>query len=410
MDHATALPAFDLRGAAVAAPGGSMRVRRLAIRHGRIAGRADARAPGLRLDDHLVFPGLVNAHDHLHVNAVPPLPRDRAFGNSYEWIEAFAPHFAHPDVRAALDVPLPVRMRHGGLKNLLAGTTCVAHHDPWHPVCDAAGFPVAVVRDYGWAYAPGWPAYGPDLARSFAETPARQPWFVHLAEGTDATARAELAGLEALGCLAPHTVLVHGVGLGEADVESVIARGAAVVWCPASNHALLGRTLDPQRLAAAGCLALGTDSRLSGARDLLDEMRGVLARGELGAGALLALATAAGARILRMAGHGRVAPGSPADLVVVADTGARAEHALAGLRRSDLRAVVRNGRPCITDPDLGDWFALAGVDAVPVTLDGVPKLLAGFLADPAVVALEPGLEFREARRLASARMSVGGSG
>src|SRR3546814_10315559 len=73
------------------------------------------------------------------------------FRNSYEWIEAFKAHFAEPAVAAALAVPLEVRMRHGALKNLLAGTTCVAHHDPWHAVCDEPGFPVAVLREYGWA-------------------------------------------------------------------------------------------------------------------------------------------------------------------------------------------------------------------------------------------------------------------
>src|SRR3546814_2100845 len=70
------------------------------------------------------------------------------FRNSYEWIEAFKAHFAEPAVAAALAVPLEVRMRHGALKNLLAGTTCVAHHDPWHAVCDEPGFPVAVLREY----------------------------------------------------------------------------------------------------------------------------------------------------------------------------------------------------------------------------------------------------------------------
>jgi hypothetical protein len=54
--------------------------------------------------------------------------------------------------------------------------------------------------------------------------------------------------------------------------------------------------------------------------------------------------------------------------------------------------VVRNGIPRIADPDFAEWFAVAGMDAVPVTLDGKPKLLAAALAEPALLALEPGLE------------------
>src|SRR3546814_8837874 len=111
------------------------------------------------------------------------------------------------------------------------------------------------------------PGYGPDVRRSFLRPPPDRPWIIHLAEGTDAVARAELVRLEAIGCLAPNSVLVHAVGLRKPDVERVIERNAAVVWCPASNHALLGRTIDPRRLLEAGRLALGTDSRLTGARD-----------------------------------------------------------------------------------------------------------------------------------------------
>ncbi|MGN6113115.1 MAG: amidohydrolase family protein [Luteimonas sp.] len=390
MDRPRATGTIELHGAATVSPSGVARAP-LRIHDGRIASTPATGAPRVALDGHCVFPGLVNAHDHLHVNAIPPLPSRGPFPNSYAWIDAFGAHFAEPAVAAALAVPKDVRLRHGGLKNLLAGTTCVAHHDPWHPVFESPDFPVTVVHDYGWAYAPGWPAYGPDLRGSFLDTPGWRPWMIHLAEGTDAVAAAEFAALDALGCVAPNSVLVHGVGMAGEDVARAIARGAAVVWCPSSNLALLGATLDPRPLHAAGRLALGTDSRLSGARDLLDEIRGVLVRGTRDAAQLLDLATAAAARLLRMPGHGGLAAGDRADLVVVRDDRGTGGEALAGLRRSELRAVVRDGLPCIADPDFAGWFALAGVDAVPATLDGAPKLLARWLADPAVVALEPGL-------------------
>ncbi len=372
-------------------PAGSSRAP-LAIRAGRIGASPVARAYRVDLRDHLVFPGLINAHDHLQVNAIPPLETTAPFPNSYAWIAAFQAHFGQPGVSAALQLPKALRLRHGALKNLLAGTTCVAHHDPWHPALNAADFPVALLRDFGWSYAPGWPGYGPPLQLSFAATPTAWPWLIHLAEGTDATAQAELEQLDRLGCLAANSVLIHGVGLREPDIDRVIARGAAVVWCPASNHALLGRTLDPRRLCAAGRLALGSDSRLSGARDLLEEMRGVIARGELGARELLGLATTQAARILRLPERGSLAPGVPADLVIVEDRGGDPLHSLVGRERSELRAVVRDGVPRIADPDFAHWFAAAGVDAVAVTLDGRPKLLARELAEPALLALEPGLE------------------
>ena len=333
----------------------------LPIRAGKIGSSLAARAYRIDLRDHLIFPGLINAHEHLHVNAVPPLKAARPFPNSYAWIAAFQAHFEEPAVIAALQVPKELRLWHGALKNLLAGTTCVAHHDPWHPALDATNFPVALLRDYGWSYALGWPGYGPPVQQSFAATPADQPWLIHLAEGTDETAQAELAQLVQLGCLAANSVLIHGVGLRDQDIDRVIASDAAVVWCPTSNHALLGRSLDPQRLFAAGRLALGSDSRLSGARDLLVEMRGIAARGELSPRQLLALVTTQAARILRLPSRGSLAPGLPADLVIVRDRGGDEVRSLVDIERSQIRAVVRNGVPCIADAHHGADLAAFNV-------------------------------------------------
>jgi hypothetical protein len=388
-----ALPArtnATLFHAAVVGPDSAMHAP-LAIHAGKIDASVAAWAYRVDLRDHLIFPGLINAHDHLHVNAVPPLTEGAPFPNSYAWIEAFHAHFEKPDVVAALRVPKSLRMRHGGLKNLLAGTTCVAHHDPWHPSLNDPHFPVAVLRDYGWSYALGWPEYGPPVLESFAATPPDLPWFIHLAEGTDSVAQSELAQLDRLGCLASNSVLIHGVGLRDADIERVIAAAASVVWCPASNRALLGRSLAPKRLCEAGRLALGSDSRLSGARDLLDELRDVLDTEGLTTGQLLSLVTTQAASVLRMRSRGRLVPGTHADMVIVEDIGGDPLRSLLGIERSRIRAVIRDGVPQIADPDFAEWFDVTGTETKRVMLDGRPKLLARHLADPALIALERGL-------------------
>ncbi|MDQ0010795.1 cytosine/adenosine deaminase-related metal-dependent hydrolase [Luteibacter jiangsuensis] len=380
-----------LSGASLVTTTGAVR-KPVHLAGGRIVSRAGKAAFPVDLRDHLVFPGLINAHDHLQVNGVPPLPARAPFPNSYAWIEAFQQHFTDPSVVAALAIPKARRLRHGALKNLLAGVTCVAHHDPWHPALDAPDFPVALLRDYGWSYTLDGPAYGPPVQASFAATPSSRPWIIHLAEGTDAVAAAELTRLDRLGCLAANSVLVHGVGLGERDIDRVIAVGAAVVWCPGSNRRLLGRSLDPRRLHAEGRLAIGSDSRLSGARDLLEEWREEVRRGELDSRALLALATIDAARVLRLAGRGGLEPGCKGDVVIVADRGGDEVNSLVGQSRAVLRAVIRDGLPRLADLDFADWFAAAGIETVAVTLDGKAKLLARELADACVLALEPGLE------------------
>jgi cytosine/adenosine deaminase-related metal-dependent hydrolase len=370
----------------------------LAFAAGRVVSEAGADAFPIDARDHVIFPGLINAHDHLQLNNILPISRTEGFPNSYAWIDAFEAHRRDPIVAAAVTVPTATRHWLGGLKNLLAGATTVAHHDPWHPVLDDPDFPVGLLRQFGWSHSLGLgtrrhdepPRYGPDVCASFAATPTGQPWMIHLAEGTDQVARAELQHLDALGCLAANTVLVHGVGLTNADITRIIESDAAVAWCPSSNLAMLGCTLDPRRLFDAGRLLLGTDSRLTGSRDLLDELRVAAANGDLSAPDVLRMVTTDASRILGLPGCGGLRAGMVADCIIVRADGD--PHAvLLRTERSMIRAVVRGGTPMITDPDFGDWFARCGIEAVPVRLDGRRKLMARHLIRPDVVALEPGL-------------------
>jgi cytosine/adenosine deaminase-related metal-dependent hydrolase len=394
------MPNVTILQAALVRPGRIGRAP-LHLAGGRVAA---AQAPGawqLDLRDHLIFPGLINAHDHLHLNTIPPLPQSAPFPNSYAWIAAYEPYFADPRVAAALAIAKPLRYLQGGIKNLLAGATTVAHHDPWHAALDEAAFPVGLLREFGWSHSLGLgiddsglslPRYGPPVARSFGDTPASCPWIIHLAEGSDDIAAAELAQLDRLGCLVANTVLVHGAGLTAADIDRIIARDAAVIWCPSSNLSMLGHTLDPRKLFDAGRLALGSDSRLTGARDLLDELRVASAHSNLTARELLRLATSDASRILRMPDVGGLDAGRRADLIILRDIGADPYQQLIDIKRHAIRAVVRGGRPAVADLDFADWFSACDIEAARVMVDGRPKLIAPELARPEVFELEPGLE------------------
>jgi cytosine/adenosine deaminase-related metal-dependent hydrolase len=362
---------------------------------------ADALPGAFRVDlrDHLILPGLINAHDHLQLNNIPGLPHAEPFPNSYAWIDAFEAHRSHADVQAAVAIPREARLWHGALKNVLAGVTTVAHHDPWYAVLDETDFPVGLLRDFGWSHSLGLgmprddlpPRYGPPLVESFAKTNADWPWIIHVAEGIDDVAQSELEQLDALGCLASNTVLVHGVGLTTSDVARVVERNAAVAWCPASNVSLFGTTLSPRTLFSAGRLALGSDSRLTGSRDLLDEAGVAAANSDLSPHELMRMMTADAASILRLDGRGSLGLGCRADCVILTSTGDPYE-ALLNTTRSSIRAVVRGGQPVIADPDFAAWFEACGVAALPARVDGCRKLIAATIALPEAVRLEPGLQ------------------
>src|SRR5438093_13677458 len=94
------------------------------------------------LDGHLILPGLINAHDHLEFNLFPRLGR-----GPYPDARAWARDIYHPKqspIRDHLRVPLPVRLRWGGIKNLLAGVTAVCHHNPYEARVLEREFPVRV--------------------------------------------------------------------------------------------------------------------------------------------------------------------------------------------------------------------------------------------------------------------------
>lgn len=361
----------------------------------RVAGLDVAPARGdLVIDCHgaVILPGLVNAHDHLELNSFGRLKwRDR-YDNVAQWFDDFQPRFAtEPALAANRPDTLDDRLVVGALKNLLSGVTTVCHHNPMYARL-RNGFPLHVVRRFGWGHS--LHLDGDRLKASYRRTPARWPWVVHAAEGTDRAAAAEFARLDALGCVGPNTVLVHGVGLRPADHLLAQTRSCGLVWCPSSNRFLFGATADVRKFSARGHLALGTDSRLSGEGDLLDELRAAHETGLLRQRDLLRAVTTDAASVLRLRHRGRLAEGLPADLAIVPAGTDDPSHALIAARRADLRLVMIGGRPAVADPDLAEVFAVRCVEAAPVRLDGRAKILDAALAERARRATirEPGLE------------------
>jgi cytosine/adenosine deaminase-related metal-dependent hydrolase len=216
------------------------------------------------------------------------------------------------------------------------------------------------------------------------DTPDGVPFMVHAAEGVDAAAAAELGCLDALGCLRPNTVLIHGVAMTMRDWDTVVARGASLVWCPASNQFLFARTATVRAFLDA-CdrswqhICLGSDSRVTGSHDLLDELR-VAHREGVSAPELLRMVTEAPARILNMTQAGRLAPGVPADLVVIPSTAATPADALVGASRRDLALTAIAGRPVAGCPSLSAAFVARCVSAHPVAIDGGERLVSSHLA------------------------------
>jgi cytosine/adenosine deaminase-related metal-dependent hydrolase len=353
-----------------------------------IGERPGARERVLNLAGDRLLPGLINAHDHLPLNHLPRLEPARRYRNVREWIaEVERRRREEGPLKTAVAVPLTERLLLGGLKNLLSGVTTVAHHDPLYASLCELQYPVRVVTRYGWAHS----LYieGEAKARqSQRSTPADWPWIIHAAEGVDAEAREEFWRLDRLGCLEANTLIVHGVALGGLEQRRLRAASAGLIWCPASNLHLFGATADVAELVWEGRVALGTDSRLSGSRDLLEELRTAAEQVAMSPGMLECLVTWDAARLLRLADCGVVAPGARADLLVVP-----AGMPLQRVRRSDIRLVILDGIPRYADPDVAGALGPPGRWAE-VCVDGRVKALDASLVERLrhLAVREPGLE------------------
>lgn len=366
----------------------------LRLRRGRIAGAGRGLAPGryertVDASGLLALPGLINAHDHLDLDLFPHLG-EPPYASFYDWVEdVYRPEA--PPIRDVLRVGLRDRLWWGAYRNLVAGVTTVVHHDPYYwwvfgrqllgrrlveRRLFGLPYPVRVLRRYGWCHSLGGAelGYGDDPRRAYRRARGR-PFIVHAAEGTDARAHGEVDRLDELGLLGPNTVLVHTIALSASQRARLAETGTSVVWCPASNLRLYGRTAPVGELRGAVDVVLGTDSTLTGSPTLLDELRAAAETGLAGPQELFEMVTTRASRVFELGdGRGALEPGAPADLVLLPDGGDSAAATLLAATPADVALVLVGGAPRLADEERAGALELGDADAC---MAGKPKWLHG---------------------------------
>lgn len=357
---------------------GNEAIRRdLFIKDGRLVAHKPHDAFEVNLAGYTLFPGLINAHDHLELNHYPRTKFREVYDNAHQWGEDVNARLNDKPFKTLRSYPLWDRLFIGGLKNLLCGATTVVHHGHPHKPLFRQDFPVRVLRKYGWAHSLHFNTKE-EIIRSYKNTPKSVPWFIHLAEGTDEVAANEFRCLRKLGCLdGERTVIIHAVnwlkseGLG----HEMWARG--FVWCPSTNMYLLGSTLKETFLFdyhEQNALALGSDSRLTSSGDFLDELRfafDYLKRTHDAAKFLMRCIFFDAPFILYHVSEPNWLMAQPTvDLVAIQQSPNDAS-TLCSMERKNLSLVMRGGIPQIGEPELMAKFP--HVQTVACTLDGVEK-------------------------------------
>jgi len=285
----------------------------------------------------LIFPGLINLHDHPGLDALAlwPAPsshvqEDRGrpngtepYANRYQWNGMKGFRYATPPQEHHTFIKIPYDTlnkdnlgpevgKYAQVKAILGGETTseggqdhkadnilirnVEYTNFGHGRIERRVQPIGNVKPTCLP-CPS-PTPDPDCLDCLI-TPMQSgqvdAWIVHLAEGVrdsqrrdkdTLSSREEFQILKNLGLLTDTTVIIHGIALEPEDFVAMHdapsirwnavgdGLGAKLVWSPLSNLLLYGQTaLVYQALQAGVVVSLGTDWSPSGSRNLLDELK-----------------------------------------------------------------------------------------------------------------------------------------
>lgn len=278
------------------------------------------------LGEIIAFPGLINSHDHLDFNCYAPtgLP---PYADFVGW--AVDVQAAREVLVAVEQIPLSLRRRFGLLKNLLWGVTSVADHGGEPQQSDD---PIAVLTPFK-------DLHSPEFGRKRSWLGGSGPVVMHLAEGSTAASRRRALRYLRWNLRRRPVAGVHGVSLRGRDFDKL----AALIWCPASNLFLFGKTADAAEAARRTTLLFGTDSTLSAPGTLWDHLR--TARQTVEAPKLFSALTGTADQFWKLpARH---------DFVVARRHRLDPWDAFFAVTPEDILLVVKNGQPVLADRSLG---------------------------------------------------------
>jgi 5-methylthioadenosine/S-adenosylhomocysteine deaminase len=365
--------------------------------------------PAWELRDHVLIPGLVNAHTHAAMALMRGMSDDLPL---MRWLE----DHIWPAEREHAS---PAMVRDGTLlacaEMLRGGVTCFNEMyffpEAALEAASAAGMRVAlgiIVIDFPTAYASDPADYlrkglmlrdlqgeqplvsfclAPHAPYTVSDGTFRQvvtlaaeldlPVHLHLHETEDEVARSvaehgvrPIERMRRLGVLGPGLIAVHAVHLEGHEIQLLGSHACSVAHCPSSNLKLASGFAPVEALRKAGVnVCLGTDGAASNNRlDLMQEMRtaALLAKAvardaqALPEHAALRAATLAGARALGLDGRiGSIEPGKAADLTAVALRGPElspcydpVSHLVYAAGRENVTHVWVNGELRVSDGEL----------------------------------------------------------
>ena len=341
------------------------------------SGEAEAGAATVIEANGLISPGLIDSHNHLAYNFLPEWipPGGEIFINRYVWADrpSYEAHIEPYTTYRSSNSHFCPAAEWGELRSLIHGTTTVQgqsfdrtctdglvrNADHSHELgVDHMRTTIGSVRDINDDDADS-------LVTSFMNEVTR--FAVHMQEGViqdeDDNLGKEFesfagrdtrmnrhAGISLLGTT---SILIHSMGLTEAQLMETEASGGYIVWSPSSNIVLYGETLDIETVLSYDItVGIGPDWTPSGADDMLEELSYAWAYAQDNSISVITpellwrMATIDGAEVVGLGDLiGRIEVGYTADITIFSDRMADPYESVIEARPEDVGLVLIGGEP-----------------------------------------------------------------
>ena len=333
----------------------------------------------------LVFPGLIDCHDHLLGTYLPRVGDRKPYMNWLMWDNDLkaSPIYAERQQIESADLYLM-----GGFRHLICGVTTVQDHIP-HFVQDVfkQDAPIRIVDNFAMAHSIGSFAlkWGEGIEREH-DLALKQniPFITHCSEGFDAETKNSVSVLAEKNALSKQTVLVHGIAFSDADIDLLAQNQVNVVWCPVSNLYMFEITARVKELREKGVnVVLGTDSPMSGSVNIFEEF--YIAKSyyashyneHLPDKDLVDMVTTNAAEAMCLPDLGTLVEGNRADFIVIYGDPIRPYESLIEMSFENIMLVVIDGKPRYADQIFIPVFEALDIDYQKVKVVNNKKIVVG---------------------------------
>ena len=323
-----------------------------------------------------IYPGMIELHNHLPYNILPPWVPNRTYGNHRQWKgrKEYRQYITGPMQTLGKTDGFPgAIVRYTECKSLVGGVTT---SQGWTLANSRIRkrFYHGVIRNVEETNDPKLPEAQTRIAdvsdpAAFRDSlrPDRTR-LLHLSEGVDEKARSFFLGLHIEGdewAITDRLAGIHCTGLEPEDFRIFADRGGSMIWSPMSNLVLYGETAD---IAAAKennvLISLGADWSPSGGKNLLEELKVARLVSDHAGGVftdrdLVRMVTSNPAKILGWENKiGSIEEGKKADFIVLRTFQMDPYEKLVRANEKNIILVVINGVPYYGQQRLMKQFAV----------------------------------------------------